>query len=162
MTWSKIYDKVNHGIRMNHCKNMPNKKTFNDILKLAEKLRSPTGCPWDRKQTILSMLKNLEEEAEEVCEAAKKNDMKNLEEELGDVLFQIVMITQIAKENKLFNMDGVLKNIHAKITSRHTWVFGKDKAKTPEEAIAMWLKNKEKEKKGKMLAPQGGARAVKK
>jgi tetrapyrrole methylase family protein / MazG family protein len=123
------------------------KRTFKDILLLAEKLRSKTGCPWDRKQTIESMLKHLIEEAEEVKQAIHKKDHVNLQEELGDLLFQIVMIAQIAKENKKFDMEKVLQNIYKKIVSRHTWVFGKDKAKTPEEAVEMWLKNKQKEKK---------------
>lgn len=121
------------------------KKSFKDLVKLAEKLRSETGCPWDRKQTILSMLGCIDEEVGEVCEAIKKGDHDNLKEELGDVLFQIVMIAQIAKEQKYFTIDDVIHHIDKKIRSRHTWVFGKDKAKTPEEAIAMWLENKKKE-----------------
>lgn len=122
------------------------KASFKKLLQLAAKLRSPTGCPWDRKQTILSMLECLKEEAEEVCEAVEKNDHKNLEEELGDLLFQIVMISQIAKEKKYFNIDGVIDGISKKIISRHTWVFGKDKAKTPEDAFRMWKENKKKER----------------
>lgn len=125
------------------------KKTFADLCKLAEKLRSETGCPWDREQTILSMLKCVENEAKEVCDAIENGDHENLKEELGDVLFQIVMIAQIAHENGYFNMDDVIGGISNKIISRHTWVFGKDKAKTPEEAIAMWKRNKAKEKNKK-------------
>jgi len=123
--------------------------TFKDIEWLAKKLRSKTGCPWDRKQTISSMMENLSEEAEEVTQAIKNKDHINLKEELGDLLFQIVMIAQIAKENRQFDIKGVLKGIDKKIRSRHTWVFGKEKAKTAEEAISMWLKNKEKEKQKK-------------
>jgi len=126
------------------------KKTFKDVLWLAKKLRSKTGCPWDRKQTIESMLEHLVEEAEEVTQAIKKRDHVNLKEELGDLLFQIVMIAQIAKENRQFDINGVLKGIDKKIRSRHTWVFGKDRAHTPEEAIEKWLANKEKEKKKKL------------
>jgi uncharacterized protein YabN with tetrapyrrole methylase and pyrophosphatase domain len=122
------------------------KKTFKDICKLAEKLRSSTGCPWDRAQTIETMLDCFKSEASEVEEAVLKKDYRNLKEELGDVLFQIVMITQIAKEQKHFKMDDVIKDIDKKIRSRHTWVFGKDKAKTPEEAVAMWKRNKSGEK----------------
>lgn len=125
------------------------KRTFKELVKLAEKLRSETGCPWDRKQTIASMLQYIDEEVHEVREAIENGDHKNLEEELGDVLFQLVMIAQIAKENKYFDIEDVLDGIYKKITSRHTWVFGKDKAKTPEEALAMWAKNKEKERKEK-------------
>ena len=130
---------------------MPNKKkTLKDLQKLAEKLRSETGCPWDRKQTIASMLEYIEEEVHEVRQAIENGDHENLKEELGDVLFQIVMISQIAKEKEYFEMDDVIKGIYKKIVSRHTWVFGKDKAKTPEEALAMWKKNKDKEKLKKL------------
>jgi len=122
------------------------KKTLKDLKILAEKLRSETGCPWDRKQTIASMLEYIDEEVSEVRIAIENGDHKNLKEELGDVLFQIVMIAQIAKENKYFDLDQVVEGIYKKIKSRHTWVFGKDKAKTPEEALEMWKKNKEKEK----------------
>lgn len=118
------------------------KITFQSICKLAAKLRSNTGCPWDRAQTISTMLKCIKEEAGEVCQAIENGDHENLKEELGDVLFQVVMIAQIAKEHKYFTIDEVLKEIDYKIRSRHTWVFGKDKANTPEEAIAMWKKNK--------------------
>lgn len=125
------------------------KITFQSLCKLAAKLRSKTGCPWDRAQTISTMMKCIKDEAEEVCQAIEKGDHENLCEELGDVLFQIAMIAQIAKEKKYFNIDEVLKGIDHKIRSRHTWVFGKDKAGTPEEAIAMWKKNKEKEQNAK-------------
>lgn len=121
------------------------KISLKDLKILAEKLRSEKGCPWDRKQTIATMLKYIDEEIEEVREAVANGDHENLKEELGDVLFQIVMVAQIAKENKYFDIDGVIENIYKKIRSRHTWVFGKDKAKTPQEAIAKWKKNKMKE-----------------
>lgn len=125
------------------------KKTVQSLLKLAAKLRSETGCPWDRKQTILSMLKCIEEETQEVKEAIENGDHENLKEELGDVLFQIVMIAQIAKEHKYFDFDDVVKGIYDKVYSRHTWVFGKDKANTPEEALELWARNKAKEKSTK-------------
>lgn len=123
------------------------KKTFKDICRLAEKLREKTGCPWDRAQTIESMLNCLKNETSEVEEAVQKKDYKNLREELGDVLFQIVMIAQIAKEHGYFKMEDIMNGIDDKIRSRHTWVFGKDKVKTPEEAISMWKRNKALAKK---------------
>ena len=128
-------------------KTMSKKHTFTDLLKLAEKLRSDTGCPWDRKQTIASMLKHMEGEVHEVRMAIENGDHENLKEELGDVMFQLIMISQIAKEHEYFQMDDVIKGIHEKIVSRHTWVFGDDKASTPEEALALWKRNKAKEKK---------------
>lgn len=125
------------------------KDTLEYLISLAEKLRSDTGCPWDRKQTIASMLKHVDDEVSEVREAIENSDHENLREELGDVLFQLVMITQIAKEKGYFEMKDVLKDIGEKIVSRHTWVFGDDKAETAEEALEMWRKNKEKEKRAK-------------
>lgn len=123
------------------------KTTFEDLLKLAEILRSENGCPWDRKQTIASMVEHLDEEAKEVQQAIDKQDHKNLEEELGDLLFQIIMIAQIAKEEGKFDIHDSLARIEHKIRSRHTWVFGEDKATTPEEALALWQRNKAQEKK---------------
>jgi tetrapyrrole methylase family protein / MazG family protein len=122
------------------------KKNFKYLCELAEKLRSPEGCPWDREQTIASMLRGIEEETAEVAQAIENGDHKNLKEELGDVLFQVVMIAQIAKEQGYFDIEDVVEMIADKIVSRHTWVFGKDKAKTAEEAIKIWKKNKKKEK----------------
>ncbi|MBU1151208.1 nucleotide pyrophosphohydrolase [Patescibacteria group bacterium] len=122
------------------------KKTFKDLVEIADKLRSDTGCPWDREQTISSMLRYIDEEVEEVRQAIENGDHENLREELGDVLFQIIMISQIAKEHQYFEMDDVIDGVAKKLISRHTWVFGKDKAKTPQEALEMWKANKKKEK----------------
>lgn len=121
------------------------KTSFQKLIDIAKKLRSKTGCPWDRAQTIESLLEGIEEEAEEVGEAIKNGDYSNLKEELGDLLFQIVMISQIASERKLFTMKEVMDDIAEKLIRRHSWVFGKDKAKTPEEALEQWKKNKQRE-----------------
>lgn len=123
--------------------------TFQDLVKIAQLLRSEKGCPWDREQTIASMLQYIENEVHEVRQAIENGDHQNLKEELGDVLFQIVMVAQIAKENGYFELSDVINDVTKKIKSRHTWVFGKDKAKTPEEALKMWQKNKLKEKQKK-------------
>ena len=122
------------------------KAGFKDLLKLAEILRSEKGCPWDREQTIASMLEFIESEVHEVRVAIENGDHENLREELGDVMFQLIMVAQIAKENKYFDMDDVIKDIDIKIRDRHTWVFGDDKVETAEQAIALWKKNKAKEK----------------
>ncbi|MCF7846333.1 MAG: hypothetical protein K9L85_03780 [Candidatus Peribacteraceae bacterium] len=131
-------------------------KRFQKLLKLAKKLRSPTGCPWDRKQTIRSLAESLEEEADEALAAIKKNDLANLEEELGDLIFNIIMITQIASEQNKFKMDGVLRKIERKIITRHSWVFGPDrkKVKTAADALQLWKENKLKIKASK--SSQGG------
>jgi len=116
--------------------------SFKTLVKLAKKLRSPTGCPWDRSRKIEDMAENIEEEAGEVMEAFKNRDYKNLREELGDVLFNIVLTSVIAEEMGKFSIDDVIADIDKKIRDRHTWVFGKDKAKTTEEALEMWRRNK--------------------
>ncbi len=122
------------------------KARFQDLLKLAEILRSEKGCPWDREQSIASMLEFIESEVHEVRVAIENGDHKNLREELGDVMFQLIMLAQIAKENGYFDMDNVINDINKKVIDRHTWVFGDDKVETAQEAIALWRKNKAKEK----------------
>lgn len=113
-------------------------------------MRSPTGCPWDKSRKIDDMAKYIKDESQEVAQAFKAKDYKNLQEELGDILFNIVLTAQIADEMGKFDISDVLKEIDAKIRSRHTWVFGKDRAHTPEEALEMWKRNKEIEKLAKL------------
>ncbi len=134
---------------------LPSKKirhhdNFSKLVDIVKILRSKKGCPWDLEQTISSMGEFLSKEADEVKEAIEKIDHSNLKEELGDLLFNILLIARIAEEQKLFSLEQVLEGIIRKITDRHTWVFGKDKAKTTEEALALWHKNKKQEKRKKI------------
>ena len=122
---------------------------FKHLLEICAQLRGEGGCPWDRKQTLQSMVKHVREEAEEVAEAVESGDHEHIEEEMGDLLFCLIMMAQIASEDGKFDMGKVLETNAEKIISRHTWVFGDDKAETPEEALELWVKNKEKEKKRK-------------
>lgn len=119
---------------------------FKNLLEIAAKLRAEGGCPWDREQTIESMVPCLTKEAQEVVEAVEKKDWENLEEELGDVLINIIMISGIAAEEGKFDIGSVMEKVAEKLISRHTWVFGGDKAATTEEALALWMKNKATEK----------------
>lgn len=119
---------------------------LNKLLTLAKTLRGPKGCPWDKKQTLAKYPKRLIEESEEILEAINKKDWQNLEEEMGDVLFNLVMMAQIAEEEKLFSMQSIIDRCEQKIIDRHSWVFGEDEANTPEEALDLWKKNKAKEK----------------
>lgn len=121
--------------------------SFKKLIELARKLRGPEGCPWDQSKTLEELQKDFMEEAEEVKQALEEKDWPNLREEMGDILFNIILMAIIAEEKGLFTMKEVLDDIQEKIVSRHTWVFGDDEASTPEEAIALWNKNKEKEKK---------------
>jgi len=122
---------------------------FKHLLEISAKLHGKGGCPWDREQTLESMIPHLLEEAEEVADAVRSGDNKHIEEEMGDLLFCLILMAQIAKDECNFNMGDVLETNAEKIISRHTWVFGTDKAETPEEAVELWLKNKAKERKNK-------------
>lgn len=119
---------------------------FKNLLEISEKLRGPDGCPWDKKQTLDSLAPKVLEEAQELMEAVQKNDLENIEEELGDVLFTLIMMAQVAREEGKFDMGTAMEKVGEKFISRHTWVFGTDKAGTPEAAVALWNKNKDKEK----------------
>ena len=79
--------------------------SINDFLKLIAQLRDPVnGCPWDIKQNYHSMISCLKEETYEVIEAIEKNDVENLKEELGDLLLQVVFLSQLATEEKKFTL----------------------------------------------------------
>lgn len=124
-------------------------KTFDRLIALARRLRSVTGCPWDRKQTLASLAVYLTEEVEEARTAMRQRDHENLAEELGDLLFNIVMMTQIASEKKFFRMTDVLRGVERKMRARHSWVFGEDrkKVKTANDALRLWRQNKIKLRK---------------
>jgi len=123
------------------------KELFAEIMGIITKLRGPKGCLWDRKQTLESLAPNILEEAEEVSEAVKFNDLSNLCEELGDLLMVIFMQIEIAREKGLFTYSDVLAGAVKKFIRRHPHVFGDVKVSTPEEALAVWKKMKKEEKK---------------
>ena len=121
-----------------------------ELVEIVKVLRSPDGCEWDRAQDFNSMKKCLKDETEEVLSAIDNKDYKNLQEELGDVLLQVVMNTQIAKEQGLFDFNDVVQTLCEKLIRRHPHVFG-DVAKptTPEESLKIWKMVKEIEKSRK-------------
>ncbi|MBL7100921.1 MAG: nucleotide pyrophosphohydrolase [Nanoarchaeota archaeon] len=120
------------------------KETFEELVKINKRLREE--CPWDRVQDFESLKSPLVDEAKEVVEAVEKEDYKNLEEELGDLLHNILFISNIAEEKGLFTMKDVLESIKAKLIRRHPHVFGDEKALTPEDSLRLWKKVKEAEK----------------
>ncbi|MCY4379046.1 MAG: nucleoside triphosphate pyrophosphohydrolase [Candidatus Dadabacteria bacterium] len=128
---------------------MEEKKTFDDIVSLARRLRAPGGCPWDREQTLGSLRAYVLEEAYEVIQAIELRDTDGLIEELGDFLFQVVFISQIASEEDRFNVGDVTQRLHDKLVRRHPHVFGEKKAKDAADALRTWNAEKLKEKKGK-------------
>ena len=119
---------------------------FQDLVNITDELRSEHGCPWDLEQTHESLKKCLEEESGEVLEAIDHQDMENLCEELGDILLQVMLHSQIAKENGSFTIDQVVDGLCQKLIRRHPHVFGEKKAISAEEGRALWEEIKKQEK----------------
>lgn len=124
------------------------KHTFDDFREIINTLRSENGCPWDRKQTEESMIPHLLEETGEVVDAIRNQDMENLCEELGDVLYQIMLISRIAEEKEIFTIDDVVDGISRKMVRRHPNVFGDIKVNSWEEGMDLWNRIKSEEKSG--------------
>lgn len=123
-----------------------------ELLEIITILRSPQGCPWDRAQTHESMIKCLQDESEEVIKAIEKRDDDNLCEELGDVLLQVLLHAEIAKERGAFDFSDVVQMLSEKMIRRHPHVFDEiDPAETKEEGLARWnaIKQREKEERAK-------------
>lgn len=111
------------------------------------KLRDPeNGCPWDRKQTFDSVVPHTIEETYEVVDAIHKQDWSNLKEELGDLLFQVIFYSQIAKEQGLFDFSQVVETVNEKLTRRHPHVFAEQEFTDEAELNANWEAEKIKEK----------------
>ena len=116
------------------------------LVGLMAHLRGPDGCPWDRDQDYDSVKGMLLEEAYEVVDAVSLKDFEGMEEELGDLLFQVVFYSRLAEEDGKFNIDGVIQNVYDKLVRRHPHVFGETRAANAEEALKSWTAAKEKEK----------------
>lgn len=125
--------------------------SFATLIDIIATLRGPTGCPWDRKQTHLSLKSNLLEECYEVIEAIDEKDNEKLQDELGDLLMLILSHAQIASESGEFDIKSVLQGIITKLINRHPHVFGEGEAKDANEVILSWEKLKKKERRGSPL-----------
>ena len=123
--------------------------TFKDLTDITAKLRSENGCTWDRAQTHESLIPCLMEESGEVRDAIVNKDDENLCEELGDLLFQVMIHSQIAAVRGAFTVDDVVQGICEKMVRRHPHVFGDRKVNSPEEALALWQEIKKREKSEK-------------
>jgi len=124
--------------------------TFSDLVALMDRLRSPTGCPWDREQTYATLAPMLLEEAYEAFEAveeAREGKPAELRDELGDLLFQIVFYAQVAKERGEFNIDDVTTAIHDKMVRRHPHVFGDVTADDAATVLLNWETMKAEERR---------------
>ena len=118
-------------------------------MQLIKDLRGPDGCEWDRKQTHLSLAPFAIEETYEMVEALESADDKEFCEELGDVLFQIVIHAQLANERKAFDINDVVKSINEKLVRRHPHVFADTKVSGTDDIIKNWELIKAEEKKSK-------------
>ena len=119
---------------------------FEDFVATIEALRAPDGCPWDREQTHLSIAQNMIEEAYEAVDAIESDDVAHLREELGDVLLQVVLQSQIASDAGEFDIDDVCRDINEKMIRRHPHVFGSVSAENANEVLGLWEQVKLAEK----------------
>ncbi len=119
---------------------------FEALVDIMAKLRSTTGCPWDREQTHQSLRPYLIEEAYEVLDALDNCDDEDIREELGDLLLQVVFHAQIACEEKRFDIHDVARAINEKLVRRHPHVFGDTRARTADDVLVNWERIKRDEK----------------
>ena len=116
------------------------------LIQVMKKLRDPIkGCPWDKKQTMESIIPHTIEEVYEVAEQVYSRNYDKLKDELGDLLFQVIYLSQIASEKNKFNFNDVVKNIKEKMIFRHPHVFKNAKFKNIKEFKLWWEKSKNKE-----------------
>lgn len=135
---------------------------INELIEVMKALRDPqSGCPWDIKQTSASIASYTLEETHEALDAIERDDMENLKEELGDLLFHIVFHARIAEENKLFDFDDVVDGIVAKMKRRHPHVFDENRSNNiSDDALSeQWQSLKRDEKPNAAEAPFGAGSA---
>ena len=121
-----------------------------ELTQLMARLRSATGCPWDREQTHASLKKYLVEEAAELLDAIDDGDDARLADELGDVLLQVVFHCQLAAEARRFDLQDVARHLNDKLRRRHPHVFGDAEVKTAEEQTRVWEELKARERAEKL------------
>ncbi|MGE5340468.1 MAG: nucleoside triphosphate pyrophosphohydrolase [Candidatus Omnitrophota bacterium] len=127
-------------------------KELDKLIKIMKKLRNPiNGCPWDRKQTEHSLREYILEESHELVEAIEMNSAQKQKEELGDLLLQIIFLSQIHREKNNFTLKDVIRTITAKLIHRHPHIFGDVKVNTAEEVRQNWEKIKQSQKAGKSI-----------
>jgi uncharacterized protein YabN with tetrapyrrole methylase and pyrophosphatase domain len=127
---------------------MKRSPAINDLLAVMARLRSPTGCPWDRQQDHMSLRWHAVEEVYELLDAIEARDDHELEEELGDMLMQVVFHSQLARERGAFDFERVARHITDKLIRRHPHVFGNLRVKDVDQVWANWEQIKRAEKHG--------------
>lgn len=130
------------------------RRSFARLHEIVGILRSPEGCPWDREQTHDSLRKNLIEETYEVLETIDEDDPDHMKEELGDLLLQIMLHSQMEEEVGTFTVYDVIEGLNDKLIFRHPHVFGDKAAGNAEEALRNWDGMKAEEKRRKGIQPE--------
>lgn len=130
------------------------------LLEIMAQLRNPeSGCPWDIEQNFSTIAPYTIEEAYEVADAIDRNDMRDLKEELGDLLFQVVFHSQMAQETGEFEFEDVVAAINSKMIRRHPHVFGPEGSRSAEQQVVAWEVIKAQERAGKSQ-PEGAPSAL--
>lgn len=129
-------------------------RTIDRLHEIVSILRSPGGCPWDREQTHQSIRKNLIEETYEVLETIDDDDPDHMREELGDLLLQIMLHSQMEEEVGTFSVFDVIQELNEKLIYRHPHVFGELSAEDAEAALRNWDAMKAEEKRRKGIEPE--------
>lgn len=127
------------------------RRAFQTLVDIVARLRAPGGCPWDREQTHQSLTPFLIEETYEAVEQIDANSMPGLREELGDVLLQVMLHSEIASEEGHFTVADVIEGLVNKLIRRHPHVFGDAEAHTAAEVLARWEVLKSEERQGASL-----------
>jgi len=121
-------------------------KNFDRFIDIVRELRSENGCPWDKEQSPDSLKRYLLEETQETIEAINNNNQQHIKEELGDILYVIVLLAQIHNEVNAFDIGDVIDSITDKMIRRHPHVFNDEKIETVAELRKKWLEIKNMEK----------------
>ena len=122
------------------------KKELEELIGLIQKLRAPDGCPWDRKQKPEDIGKYILEETYEVIDALENKNAKNIKEELGDLLFQILFLAEMSAESNQFSLADIMAEVKEKMIRRHPHIFGDIKVNSVQEVKQNWLQIKNKER----------------
>ncbi len=147
-SWERLNEKT---FSLRGCTVTDAGKKFEGFIDIVKTLRSERGCPWDREQSPLSLKRYLLEETQELLEAIDAGDHQDVKEELGDLLYLIVLLSQIHSEGDFFEVSDVIESISSKMIRRHPHVFNDEKIESVTELRQKWLeiKNSEKAEKDK-------------
>lgn len=134
-------------------------KALGELKAVVARLRSPSGCPWDRKQTHLSLIPFVREESAELADALKRGRWHEIEDELGDILFHVMLLSRVAEEKGWFTLEDVARSQALKLQRRHPHVFARDrKFRTSGEVLRHWkaIKSEERALRDRDVAKRAG------